>query len=81
MDPRLSGGHTMEVAEPADCESGTPYPLCNTAEQAGTCQGHVEVDDVAAVDSRDSYGTMDYTRNNAAGTVFVPGTPSATAST
>ena len=70
MDPRLSGGHTMEVAEPADCESGATDPFCKTAEQAGDFQGHVEVDDVAAVDSRDSSGTMDYTRNNAAGTVL-----------
>ena len=34
----------------------------------------VEVNDVAAADSRDSSGTLDYTRNDTAGTVIDPGT-------
>ena len=54
---------------------GTLESLCG-AEQARNCQGHAEVNDLAAVDSRDFSGTMDYTRYNVAGTVFDPGTAS-----
>ena len=61
MDPCLSIGHTMGVAEPADCESGTPDALCNTTEQTENFQGHVEADGMAAADSRGSFGTVDHT--------------------
>ena len=73
MEPPLSGGHTMEVAEPADCRPGTPDALCNAAEQAGNAQGHLEADGLAAADSRDSLGTVDYTRNDTAGTIAESG--------
>ena len=80
MDLRLSVdpacAHTMEDVEFAECASGTPEALCSAVEQAGNCQGHIEVDDVAAVYSRDSSRTVDYTRNDAAGTVVDPGTGS-----
>ena len=80
MDLRLSGdsacAHTMEDAEFAECASGTPKALCSAVEQARNCQGHVEVNDVAAVDSRGSFGKVDDTRNDAAGTVVDPGTVS-----
>ena len=56
MDLRLSCdpacAHTMEDAEFAECASGAPEALCSAVEQARNCQGHVEVNDVAAVDSR-----------------------------
>ena len=85
MDLRLSVyptcGHAMEDAELADCASGSPDALCCTVEQASAVkqasefQGYVEVDDVAAADSGSS-GTVDYTRNDTAGTMIDPGTMS-----
>ena len=50
------------------------YVGASAVEQASAFQGYVEVNDVAAVDSRDSSGTLDYTRNDTAGTVIDPGT-------
>ena len=80
MDFRLlgdrAGAHMTEDAVLAVCAPGTSEVLCGTTERAESCQGHVEVDDVAAVDSRDFPGTMDYTRDDAASAVFDPGTAS-----
>ena len=77
MDFRLSGDHAgahmVEDAVLAVCAPGTSEVLRGTIERAESCQGHVEVDDV---DSRDFPGTMDYTRDDAAGAVFDPGTAS-----
>ena len=64
----------MEIAEPADCESGTPDAFCDTSEQAGNVQGNDEADGMAAADSRDSFGTVDHTHNDTAGTIVDPGT-------
>ena len=50
--------------------------LCSAVEQARNCQSHAEVNDVAAVDNRNSSVTMDYTHNDTTGTVFDPGTAS-----
>ena len=76
MDFRLSGDHAsahmMEDAVLAVCAPGTSEVLCGTIERAESCQGYVEVDDVAAVDSRDFPGTMDYTRDDAASVVLDP---------
>ena len=74
VDPAC--GHKMVDAEFAECASGTPEALCSAVEQAGNCQGHVEADDVAAADSRDSSGTVHDTRDDTAGTVVDPGTVS-----
>ena len=74
MDPCLSSGHTMEDAEFAECVSGTPDALCSAAEQAKKNQGYVVADDVAAADSRDSFGTADYTHKDTAGAIVDPGT-------
>ena len=80
MDFRLSGdpagAHMMEDAVLAVCAPGTSEVLCGATERAGSGQGHVEVDYVAAVDSRGFPGTMDYTRDDAASVVFDPGTAS-----
>ena len=82
VDFRLSGDHAgahmIEDAVLAVCAPGTSEVLCGTIERAESCQGHVEVDDVAAVDSRDFPGTMDYTRDDAASAVVDPGTASPT---
>ena len=51
-----------------------PGALCSAVGQASEFQGYVEVNDVAAVDSRGSSGTVDDTRNDTAGTVIDPGT-------
>ena len=50
--------------------------LYGAIERAESGQGHVEVDNVAAVDTRDFPGTMDYTRDDAAGASFDPGASS-----
>ena len=80
MDCRLSGDPasalTMEDTVLAVCAPGTSEVLYGAVERAGSCQGHVEVECVAAVDSRDFPGTMDYTRDDAAGASFDPGTAS-----
>ena len=80
LDSRLSddlaGAHMMEDAVLAVCAPGTSEVLCGAIERAESGQGHVEVDYVAAVDSRDFPGTMDYTRDDAAGASFDPGTAS-----
>ena len=66
MDPCLSSRHTMKDAELAKCEPGMPDALCNAAEQAKNFQGYVVADDMAAADSRDSLGTVDYTHKDLA---------------
>ena len=79
-DSRFSGdpasAHMMEDAVLAVCAPGTSEVLYGAIERAESGQGHVEVDYVAAVDSRDFPGTMDYTRDDAAGASFDPGTAS-----
>ena len=67
MDPCLSPGHTIEDAEFSKCVSGTPDAFCSAAEQAQNFKGYVVADDMAAADSRDSFGTVDYTREDTAG--------------
>ena len=74
MDPCLSSGHTMEDAEFSECVSGTPDALCSAAEQAKHFKGYVVADDMAAADSRDSFGTVDYTHEDTAGAIADPGT-------
>ena len=80
MNFRLSGdragAHMVEDAVLAVCAPRTSEVLCGTIERAESCQSHVEGDDVAAVDSRDLLGTMDYTRDDAASAVFDPVTAS-----
>ena len=80
MNFRLSGdrvgAHMVEDAVLAVCAPGTSEVLCGTIERAESCQSHVEGDDVAAVDSRDLPGTMDYTRDDAASAVLDPVTAS-----
>ena len=74
MDPCLSSGHTMEDAELAECVSGTTDALCSVAEQAKNVQGYVVADDMAAADSRDSFGTVDHTHKDTPGAIVDPGT-------
>ena len=72
MDPCLSSGHTMEDAEFSECASGTPdAALCGAAEQAKNLKAYVVTDDMAAADSRDSLGTVDYTHRDTAGAIVV----------
>ena len=58
----------MEDAELSKCVSGTPDALCSAAEQATNFKGYVVTDEMAAADSRDSFGTVDYTHEDTAGT-------------
>ena len=67
IDPCLSSGHTMEDAELSKCVSGTPDALCSAAEQATKFKGYVLTDDMSAADSRDSFGTVDYTHKDPSG--------------
>ena len=68
MDPCLSSGHTMQDAGSAECVSGTPDALCSAARQATkNIKAYVVSDDMAAADSRDSLGTVDYTHRDTAG--------------
>ena len=68
--------HMMGDAVLAVCAPGTSEVLYGAIERAESGQGHVEVDYVAAVDSREFPGTIDYTRDDAAGASFDPGTAS-----
>ena len=63
----------MKDAELAKCAPGMPDALCGAAEQAKNFQGYVVADDMAAADSRDSFGTVDYTHKDSAGASVDPG--------
>ena len=73
MDPCLSSRHTKEDAELTECVSGTPDTFCSAAEQAQFFKSYVVTDEMAAADSRDSFGTVDYTHKDSAGASVDPG--------